>query len=146
MFEKRKREQMIKFLEEYLRINNFPYEESNIKERFDKFDEYYNPLRSKCMAGVPGYEKYTDSYIFMKRVELLTQLFGEYSSFGDWAKALKFNLITSDKRVVRDSGLTVGQDKDALTPTEILLNETTAKNNLSSIKLHIQTEDIYKKK
>lgn len=146
MFEKRKRQQLIEFLEKYLEINNIPYNEKEIAEKISEFEDYYGPLEMKCSLGDLGYQEYTESYVFMKKIELLTKMFDEYYSLHSWAQGLKMYLITSNRKIVKESGLTVGQEKLELTPTEILLNEQVATKKLAQLKIKQQTDEIYKRR
>ena len=146
MFEKRKRQQLIEFLEKYLEINNIPYNEKEILEKFSEFDDYYKPLELKCSLGDMGYQEYTESYVFMKKIELLTKMFDEYYSLHSWAQGLKMYLMTSNKKIVKESGLTAGQEQLELTPTEILLNEQVATKKLAQLKIQQQSDEIYKRR
>ena len=135
----------ITILQGYLDVNNIMYQEEIIKEQIDEFDEKYKEKLAKNKAGVKGYEKYTDRYVYLKRVELFQQLFDEYYGLHDVAKALKYYLMTHNKNTFKDANMTFGSNPVELTVTEILLNEEIANKVLSNLKIKKMSKDVYKR-
>ena len=66
----------IEALEEYFKVQDIFYSDKYplISDEFKKFDKYYEECSIKHSLGKPGYEKYSDEYIFNQRIELLKQL------------------------------------------------------------------------
>ena len=145
MFDKKKLDKNIEVLEGYIDINDIIYQEEEIKKRFEEFDKEMGELLAKNTAGIRGYEQYTLEYVYLKRIELLKQLFAEYPSFDIWAGRLKVYLIQNDKRVFEQANMTLGKDSRILSPTEIILNEEAAKKALTNMKVTQQSNNLYRR-
>ena len=143
MFEKKKLEKSIEVLDGYININDIIYQEEEIKRRFEEFDKEMGELLAKNMAG---YEQYTLEYVYLKRIELLKQLFVEYPSFDLWAGRLKVYLLQNDKKIFEQANMTLGKNSKALSPTEIILNEEAAKKALANMKITQQSNNMYRRK
>ena len=146
MFEKKKLEKSIEVLDGYININDIIYQEEEIKRRFEEFDKEMGELLAKNMAGLKGYEQYTLEYVYLKRIELLKQLFVEYPSFDLWAGRLKVYLLQNDKKIFEQANMTLGKNSKALSPTEIILNEEAAKKALANMKITQQSNNMYRRK
>ena len=139
-------EKDIEVLQGYVDLNNAMYQEDTFKEQIDEFDKKYRDLHVKHLAKIKGYEKYTDQYIYVHRVTYIQKLFDQYYGLHDLARALKFYMMTHDKKVFINANMTLGQRRDELTVTEILLNEENAQHALRNMKLRKTSLDVYKRK
>lgn len=145
MFNKKKLDKSIEVLDGYIDINDIIYQEEEIKRRFEEFDKEMGELLAKNTAGIRGYEQYTLEYVYLKRIELLKQLFAEYPSFDIWAGRLKVYIMQNDKRVFEQANMTLGKDSKTLSPTEIILNEEAAKKALTNMKVTQQSNNLYRR-
>jgi hypothetical protein len=145
MFKKKRLDKSINVLEGYLNINDIIYQEEEIKKRFDELDSELGELLAKNMAGIKGYEKYTPQYVYIKRIELLERLFVEYPSFDIWSGRLKVYLMQNDRKIFEQANMTMGRNPKRLSPTEILLNEESARKALVNMRVTQQSNITYKR-
>ena len=143
MFFKSKRDKTIKILDGYLKINDVIYSEDLIKKRIKEFDDEYYSLMAKNLAHIKGYEKYTQEYYVIKKIELYNQLFEEFSGLYDYSKALKYYLLKYDRKIFEELGMTIGSDDEYLSSTEILINETNARDALNKLRVKRLSDDLY---
>lgn len=144
MFENRKIEFQIKALEDYMKLNDILYQNEDIKRIIDEFEKDYHEKHIKHLAKVKGYELFTDQYIFVKRVELIRQLIADNFGLVDWQRALKVYLMSNYKfkNVFIAAGMTMGADKTMLSPSEIVINETSCKKMLNNLKTRKSIDDL----
>lgn len=139
-------EKDIEILQGYINIHNSIYQEDTFKSEIEEFDKKYYDYHVKYTAGIKGYERYSDKYIFYKRASFFQKLFDGYSGMHSISRALKFYLLSNDKKVFERANMTLGKNRDELTVVEFLLNEEAADSALRNLKLRKQASDVYRKK
>lgn len=130
-------------IQKYLEHSNKIYEQDLIGRKFNEFNNVYDELEAKNLAGIRGYEEYTASFIFQKRVELLQQMFDEYGGLHDLAAGLKYYMLNNNRSYFVNAGMVFGQDEYELNPYEILVNEEKAKRYLSNRMYRKNASEIY---
>ncbi|MCR4581622.1 MAG: hypothetical protein K5666_03835 [Bacilli bacterium] len=127
-------EELISFLEEYLKINDLIYEQDLIRKELEDFDKKSDEKLFRHMMKDVGYEDYTELTAAIEKSKLIEELFKEYPGMIEWAKELKFFLLRN-KKMVESSAMTLGLKSDTLSPMEIMLNESKARKTLQSLKI-----------